>query len=393
MGRTPAKSMDSRAKISLYFHFPFCMRKCLYCGFVSVEDRLFLVDEYVDSLLSEMRLCREDIDIPFPVATLYFGGGTPSLMSPLQVGRVIERAAGLFDLTLDTEITIEANPGTLTAEKLAGYRGCGINRLSLGVQSFNDSMLKRLGRVHTAAQAFDAFRAARDCGLDNIGIDLISSLPGQTPAMWEEDLYSAAALGPEHFSVYGLTVEEGTPFAAMEKDGTLLLPDEEESVAMFESAARILRQSGYEHYEISNYARPGYRSRHNQVYWRRDNYLGFGCGAHSFLREPEFGMRWRNADNLEEYMRTVQNGHLPHQEKHCIGLREAMAEKFFLGLRMLDGVDLEQFRQEFGAGFEEIYSEQCSTLLDKGFLEICGGRLRIPEASLLVSNQIFMMFL
>jgi oxygen-independent coproporphyrinogen-3 oxidase len=369
------------------------MKKCLYCSFISVDDRLSLVDEYVDLLLEEMRLCREDMNIPFSVETLYFGGGTPSLMNPLQVGKVIERAAGLFALARDAEITIEANPGTLTEEKLAGYRSYGINRLSLGVQSFNDSMLKSLGRVHTAAQAFDAFRAARECGLENIGIDLINSLPGQTTAMWKEDLLSAVVLGPEHISVYGLTIEEGTPFAAMEKNGALPLPDEEESVSMFEVTSRILRQSGYEHYEISNYARPGYRSRHNQVYWRRGNYLGFGCGAHSFLREPEFGMRWRNPDNIEEYMRTVRDGRPPGREKHRVGRREAMAEKLFLGLRMFDGVDLEQFREEFGAGFEEIYSEPCSALFEGGMLEIRGGRLRIPERTMLVSNQIFEKFL
>ena len=393
MGTNLSKSMESRAKVSLYLHFPFCMKKCLYCSFVSVDDRLSLVDEYVDSLLGEMRLCREDLTARLPVETVYFGGGTPSLMSPPQVEKLIDGAAGFFDLARDAEITIEANPGTLTAEKMAGYRACGINRLSLGVQSFNDSMLKRLGRVHTTTQAFDAFRAARNCGLENIGIDLISSLPGQTPAMWREDLLSAVALGPEHISVYGLSVEEGTLFAEMEKNGMLPLPGEEDGVAMFESATRILGASGYEHYEISNYARPGYRSRHNQVYWRRGNYLGFGCGAHSFIGEPRFGTRWRNPDNLEEYMRVVQNGRLPRQEEHRIDMREAMAEKFFLGLRMLDGVDLEQFRDEFGAGFEEVYAEQCSALLDKGFLEISGGRLRIPEKSLLVSNQIFMVFL
>jgi oxygen-independent coproporphyrinogen-3 oxidase len=385
--------MDHLEKVSLYFHFPFCMKKCLYCSFVSVDDKLFLVDEYVDSLLEEMRLYREDMNIPFSVETLYFGGGTPSLMNPLQVGKVIERAAGLFALARDAEITIEANPGTLTGEKLAGYGSCGINRLSLGVQSFNDSMLKSLGRVHTAAQAVDSFRAARECGLENIGIDLINSLPGQTTAMWEEDLFSAVALGPEHISVYGLTIEEGTPFAAMEKNGALPLPDEEESVAMFEVTARILRESGYEHYEISNYARPGCRSRHNRVYWRRGNYLGFGCGAHSFLKEPEFGIRWRNPDDIEEYMRTVRDGRPPGKEKHRIGRRDAMAEKLFLGLRMFDGVDLEHFREEFGAGFEEIYSEPCSALFEGGMLEIRGGRLRIPERSILVSNRIFEKFL
>ncbi len=385
--------MDTRTKVSLYIHFPFCMRKCLYCSFISVDDGISLVDEYVDLLMEEMRICREGENIPFAAETLYFGGGTPSLMNPLQVGKIIERAVGLYGLERDSEITIEANPGTLTEEKLAGYRSCGVNRLSLGVQSFNDSMLKSLGRVHTAAQAADAFRAARGCGLENVGIDLINSLPGQTTAMWEDDLVSAVALGPEHISVYGLTIEEGTPMAAMERNGALPLPDEEGSVSMFEATATLLGECGYEHYEISNYARPGRRSRHNQVYWRRGNYVGFGCAAHSFLREPEFGVRWRNPDTIEEYMRTIRDGRPPGKEKHHIGRREAMAEKLFLGLRLLEGVDLEQFREEFGAGFEEIYSGRCSALFEGGMLEICGGRLRIPEKAMLVSNRIFEKFL
>ncbi|HET6420556.1 MAG TPA: radical SAM family heme chaperone HemW [Geobacteraceae bacterium] len=385
--------MTTRTKASIYIHFPFCVKKCLYCSFISFDDRLFQVDEYVNLLLREMRLFRGDVDDSFSVETLYFGGGTPSLMDARQAGKVIESAAGLFDLEPDAEITIEANPGTLTEDKLAGYRSCGINRLSLGVQSFDDSMLKSLGRVHSAAQAVDSFRAARERGLENIGIDLINSLPGQTKAMWEDDLHSAVALGPEHISVYGLTIEEGTPLAAIEKCGALPLPDEEESVSMFESSERILRQSGYEHYEISNYALPGRRSRHNQVYWQRGNYLGFGCGAHSFLREPEFGVRWRNPDNIEEYMRSVRDGRPCREEKQRIGRREAMAEKLFLGLRMLDGVDLEQFREEFGAGFDEIYYEKCLALFESGMLETFGGRLRIPERAMLVSNRIFEKFL
>ncbi len=385
--------MANRSKASVYVHIPFCLKKCLYCSFVSVDDGFSLIDEYVNVLLEEMRLYREEIAASFAIETLYFGGGTPSLLNPLQVGKVIERTAGLFDLERDAEITIEANPGTLKEEKLAGFRSCGINRLSLGVQSFKDSMLKKLGRVHTASQAVDAFRAARNCGLENIGIDLINSLPGQTPAMWEEDLLSAVSFGPEHVSVYGLTIEEGTPFAAMDNKGALRLPDEDDCATMFEDTSRVLALSGYEHYEISNYARPGRRSRHNQVYWRRGNYLGFGCGAHSFLRNPGFGMRWRNPVNIEEYMRSVRGGFWPGVEKHSIGRREAMAEKLFLGLRMSDGVDLEEFREEFGAGFEEVYSGQCSALLDGGLLEISGGRLRIPERSMIISNRIFEKFL
>ncbi|HKZ17164.1 MAG TPA: radical SAM family heme chaperone HemW [Geobacteraceae bacterium] len=384
--------MRSNTNISLYFHIPFCLKKCLYCSFYSVDQGYFPLDEYVDALVREMRLCREKFDIPFSARTLYIGGGTPSIMNPLHVEKIVGEAAKLFGVTSDAEITMEANPGTLTREKLIGYKRSGVNRLSLGIQSFNDSNLERLGRVHTVTQAFEAFHAARSHGFANMGIDLICSLPGQTLRMWEDDLLSAVAMGPEHMSVYGLTIEEGTPFAEMEKQGALLLPDEDESADMYECAADILCGSGYEHYEISNFARQGYRSRHNQVYWHRDTCLGFGSGAHSFMTEPGFGVRWRNPDNLGKYLEAVKESRLPWRDRHCPTLREAMSERLFLGLRLLDGVDLRLFRDEFGVDFEDAYPEECSKLLAKGFIEISGGKLRLAQKSLLISNQIFVMF-
>jgi oxygen-independent coproporphyrinogen-3 oxidase len=384
--------MSANTDIALYIHIPFCLKKCRYCSFYSVDSGHFPLDEYVDSLVMEMMLCRQKFDTSFSASTLYIGGGTPSIMNPVHVEKIVSEAARFFGITSDAEITMEANPGTLTKEKLIGFRNSGVNRLSFGIQSFRDSMLKSLGRVHTAAQGFELFHAARSCGFANIGIDLICSLPGQTLSMWEEDLFMAATLGPEHISVYGLSIEEGTPFAEMEKRGALLLPDEDESATMYERAADILRGSGYEHYEISNFAGPGYRSRHNQVYWHRDGYLGFGSGAHSFMKEPVFGARWRNPDDLAEYLEAVNEGRLPWLDRHCPSKREAMSEKLFLGLRMLEGVDLRLFREEFGVGFEEAYPEQCSKLLTAGLIEISGGRLRLSEKSLLVSNQVFVMF-
>ncbi|MBP1752110.1 MAG: coproporphyrinogen oxidase, anaerobic [Geobacteraceae bacterium] len=351
------------------------------------------MDDYAASLVREMRLCRKSLDVPLSAVTMFFGGGTPSLMDPVPLQKIIDEAAALFGLCSDAEITIEANPGTLTMEKLSGYRSCGANRLSLGVQSFNDSMLEKLGRVHTAGQAYEAFRSARKIGFANMGIDLINSLPGQTLPMWEDDLLAAVDLAPEHISVYGLTIEEGTPFAAMEENGTLSLPGEEESAVMYERASRVLGMSGYEHYEISNYARTGFRSRHNQVYWRRGNYLGFGAGAHSFMNQPGFGERWHNTPDLSTYMRDCGEGRLSWLEKHGVSLREAMAERLFLGLRMLDGVDLGAFRDEFGVSFEGAYPRQSSIMLGGGLLEICGARLKLSARGLLISNQVFMDFL
>jgi len=314
-------------------------------------------------------------------------------MEPPLVARLIEAAQRLFGLAADAEVTIEANPGTLTAGKLAGYRAAGVNRLSLGVQSFSDEMLVLLGRVHTARQALDSFMAAREVGFDNIGIDLIHSLPGETPADWRDELIRAIDLRPEHISAYGLTVEEGTPFHRMEREGRLHLPDEEVGAAMFRETGEFLEWAGYEHYEISNFALPGFRSRHNQVYWRRGNCLGFGAGAHSFLRAPAFGSRWRNALSPESYLRAVASSTLPEEELTFLTERDAMAEFFFLGLRMLDGVEPAEFRREFGCTVAEAYPGEGERLAAEGLIECRGGFLRLTGTGLCLANQVFMRFI
>jgi oxygen-independent coproporphyrinogen-3 oxidase len=385
--------MPATVKLSLYIHFPFCLKKCLYCSFNSVAGINLPVDEYVATLIREMELCRENLGAHLSAHTLYFGGGTPSLISPELVGRIIDSAAGFFNLAADAEITIEANPGSVTRERLSAYRASGINRLSLGVQSFNDHFLQRLGRVHNSEQAVEAYVAAREAGFTNIGVDLINGLPGQTAQMWEYDLSMATDLRPEHLSVYGLTVEEGTPFAEMEKEGRLLLPGEEEAALMFEKTAQHLNNEGFEQYEIANFARQGYRSRHNQGYWLRDDYLGFGAGAHSFMKESGFGARWKNRDDLQEYSQSVKEGVLPWRERDFLSSREAMEERLFLGLRMLEGVSLEDFRSEFGVSVHEAYPRESASLLGNGLIEIRDGRLRIVEKKLIIANQIFMAFL
>ncbi|MCM2357572.1 MAG: radical SAM family heme chaperone HemW [Geobacteraceae bacterium] len=379
--------------ISLYIHFPFCLRKCLYCDFNSLAGSRIAPDAYVAAVVREMELRAERLPASAAAPTLYFGGGTPSLMEPDQVARLIEAAAKLFGLMDDAEVTIEANPGTLTLEKLAGYRAAGVNRLSLGVQSFSDEMLVFLGRVHTAREALDSFAAARAAGFANIGIDLIHSVPGETPAGWREELAQAVRLGPEHISAYALTVEEGTPFHLLEKEGQLPLPDEEEGVAMFRDTAALLRAAGYEHYEISNFARPGFRSRHNQLYWQRGNCLGFGAGAHSFLRSPAYGVRWRNSLSPEAYLQAVSRAVLAEEELTPLAERDAMAEFFFLGLRLLDGVAPAQFCREFGITVEEAYPGVLAQLLAEGLVETREGFVRLTGRGLDLANQVFVRFL
>lgn len=379
--------------LSLYIHIPFCVRKCRYCSFVSETDAPLSSREYTDLLLREMALRAGCRPAPSRAPTLYLGGGTPSLLPPAEVGRIVDAAGRLFGLEADAEVTLEANPGTVTPASLAGYRAAGVNRLSLGVQSLDDRMLAILGRLHSAREAREAFDGARRAGFDSVGIDLIHSLPGQDVGLWQEELRRAAALSPEHLSAYGLTVEEGTPFARMEEEGALLLPDEDAAARMFEETAEVLAVHGYDHYEISNYGRPGHRSRHNQVYWRREGYLGFGAGAHSFLPAPWPGIRWKNPDDLTRYGSLLAAGNLPDEEVARLVEREAMGEWLFLGLRMLDGVDTARFGEEFGTAIETVYGGELERLRAAALIESRQGWLRLTRRGVLLSNQVFARFL
>jgi len=379
--------------LSLYVHYPFCLRKCLYCAFNSRTDAPCTADEYLSGLLREMALRSRMPEKGSSAVTLYLGGGTPSLLEASQVARIVDAAAKNYALAADAEITLECNPGTVSAAKLVAFRMAGVNRLSLGIQSFDDAFLERLGRSHTAGQAVAAFTAARDAGFDNIGIDLIHSLPGQTPAQWQSELEQACELHPEHLSVYGLTVEDGTPFALLEEEGKLTLPDEEESACMYEKAAELLSASGYEQYEIANFARPGFRSRHNSGYWERRPYLGFGAGAHSYLRLPGAGVRFSNAERTEEYLRLLSRGSLPTRESRNLLRDEAMAESLFLGLRLAEGVSLERFQEEFSVSFQEAFGPVCADLFSAGHLEIRDGFLRLAAKARILSNQVFVRFL
>lgn len=379
-------------RTTLYIHFPFCIRKCLYCDFNSLAVSEIPRKEYVSALLREMELRRDTLPAEVTASTLYLGGGTPSLLEPALVARIIEATGRLFALEPDAEITLEANPGTVTRINLAAYRSIGVNRLSLGIQSFSDTMLRRLGRIHTVRDATDAYKAARDVGFSNIGIDLIHSLPGQNREMWRIELDRAVAYRPEHISAYGLTIEAGTPFHAMEQKGELTLPGEEEAAVIFEQTSEVLLNAGYEHYEISNFALPSFRSRHNQIYWKRADYLGFGAGAHSFLSYPPFGRRWKNPDKPEIYMQAIAKGVAPEEELSILTEREAFSEKLFLGLRMLEGIDGDMFRQECGVTLEEAFPSALTKLLSDDLLERRHGRIRLSRRGLLLANQVFARF-
>lgn len=376
----------------LYLHVPFCRRKCPYCAFVSRESE-HAPDSYVELLLKEMRLVSIGLAPGRPLESIYLGGGTPSLLEPRHVALLIERAAQDFGLATTAEITLEANPGTVDQERLAGFRSAGVNRLSLGVQSFDERMLATLGRIHSASQALDAFAAARRAGFSDIGIDLIHALPGQTPGMWLADLDQALKLAPEHISVYGLSVEESTPFAGRYGEDDQLMADEELSAGMFEAADDLLTAHGYDHYEIANYALPGRRSRHNSGYWRRDGYLGLGAAAHSFLRDRGYGTRFGNTPDIDEYATSIRAGSLPRCDEMILTRPDAMAEFMFLGLRLAEGVEFGAFEREFGIGMEAVFGRELSELDSLGLLEANDTGLRLTRRGMLLSNRVFVRFL
>lgn len=375
----------------LYLHIPFCRRKCAYCAFVSRAFSPGDCERYVALLHTEMQHAAVRYPGTPPLDSVYFGGGTPSLLSPGQVASLLDAARRLFGFAPDMEITLEANPGTVERGTLAGFRAAGINRLSLGLQSFDDRLLALLGRIHTSAEAVQAFEDARGAGFDTIGIDLIHALPGQTMGQWQSDLDRALKLCPEHISVYGLTIEEGTPFAERYTDHGQL-PDEDLSADMFLEADSLLTRGGYVHYEIANYALPGREARHNSGYWHRDGYLGLGCGAHSFLRQG-YGMRFANPADETGYARSVADDDMAARNPLQLTREDAVAEHLFLGLRLAAGVDEAQFSREFGFGLEERFGSVIHDLVRGGLLEFDHGRLRLTLRGMLLSNQVFHRFL
>lgn len=373
----------------LYIHVPFCCKKCHYCAFASTTPENDELKEYPELLIRELKF---HTDKAGPLESIYFGGGTPSLLDPEQVGGLLTKIAEHIPIRIEAEITLEANPGTVDLPSLEAFRSAGINRISLGVQSFDDRFLTTLGRIHTSEQSRQAFQAGRQAGFTNISIDLIHTLPGQSLHQWRTELQQAVDLGPEHISIYGLTIEEGTLFAEIYPANSPEAAEEDLSADMFEYTDEFLTAAGFDHYEIANYARPGFRSRHNSGYWRRDGYLGLGVAAHSFLREGH-GVRFSNPDTLAEYRMGVLSGQLTRVEEQRLTQGEAMAEYMFLGLRLSDGVNRYAFEREFGRTFEEVFGSAPADLVRLGLLNQTGETYALTLRGMLLSNQVFNRFL
>ncbi len=383
------------ARFSLYVHIPYCDSKCPYCDFNSYGAKRWPEAAYRAALIAELEhYAQTEPWRGAAVQTVFIGGGTPSLFAPESIAELLEAVWRLWPRGQDRglEITLEANPGTVDARTLRGFAAAGVNRISFGVQSFHPHHLARLGRIHDAAQAVEVIGLARAAGFDNIGLDLMFAIPGQTVAEWEADLRTAVELAPDHVSAYNLTFEEGTPFAALRRRGVLQALPEEIEAAMFTCAQDILGAAGFRHYEISNYARPGRECRHNLNYWQGGEYLGLGAGAHSFSRVPVPGCRWGNEKNPSAYMARVAADGQARVFEERLTVSQARGEFVFLGLRCRDGFDNREFAQRFGLDFLTAFPHAASFARD-GLLELAAEHTRLTDRALLLADSIFATFL
>ena len=376
----------------IYVHIPFCVKKCAYCDFYSVAGNEEALGEFPRLLLREMELFLERFpdEANVPADTVFFGGGTPTVLRAEALCGILAALKGKFPIAPDAEVTTEVNPGTVTAEDFRALRKGGFNRVSIGVQSFDPRTLETLGRIHGVDGIRAAYGDARRAGFSSIGIDLIFGIPGQEAAGWGNDLDMAVTFLPAHISAYALAPEKATPLHEAIGRGELRMPEDDAVAEMYEEARRMLAGAGYRHYEISNFSRPGAECRHNIKYWRREGYLGLGPSAHGLLfprGASPFGVRTANPPSLPDYRGRIEQGRLPWAEERDCGLEDAWKESFIAGLRLLEGVDRKEVEKRYGPPPENL-RKAVETLAGAGRLKEEGARLRLPENLLFVSNEV-----
>ena len=400
--------------LEIYIHIPFCVKKCDYCDFLSAPADLETKEKYVEALINEIKLNKNKMS-EYVVDTVFIGGGTPSLLEENQISKIMSVLKDNCNMSENPEITIECNPGTITESKRWEYKKSGINRISFGLQSANDQELKSIGRIHNYAGFLESYNLARKCGFDNINVDLMSALPGQTLKSYEETLNKVVRLEPEHISAYSLIVEENTLMYYRVKKaqikGINILPDEESERKMYYLTNNILRSNGYRKYEISNYSKPGKECKHNIGYWQRKEYLGFGIGAASLYKEN----RYNNISDINKYIEVLTNnikensinnvGNSSEVENQVNILnsivknlqqlteRDRMEEFMFLGLRMMEGVSMEKFERYFGKPYMEVYGKVQKKMEDKRFLINDNGYVKLTEFGIDLSNYVMSEFL
>ena len=402
--------------IELYIHIPFCIRKCKYCDFLSYPAQDEARSRYVDALCQEIRSAGNHIrsggaslsydrsetggshgTSTYTVRSVYLGGGTPSILSGSQIRTILDQVRNHFVLLEDVEITMEANPGTLSPKKLKAFHDAGVNRLSIGLQTSEDRCLRMLGRIHSWSDFLDNYDQARTAGFDNINVDIMSALPGQTLKSYHNTLKEVTKLNPEHISSYSLILEEGTPLS---HDDVLLslIPDEETDRLMYKMTKNVLEEAGYHRYEISNYAKAGKECIHNLGYWEDVPYLGFGLGASSYWKEEKAGtdekyLRFSNESNPDNYLANPFPPYAMRADYQELSREDRMSEYMFLGLRKIRGVEIRDFKTRFGCDMDFVYGDTIKKYLDMGLMYIKDGKLALTDQGIDVSNQIFCDFI
>ncbi len=372
----------------LYIHIPFCRSRCSYCDFATGLYESSLAERYVRALVNEIKNWNR-VETPRAVDTIYFGGGTPSLLSTAQLATILDAVQVRFDVAGGPEITLEMNPGTVTREGLREFRSLGVNRASFGAQTFDDNELAKLGRSHSTRDTLQTFAWLREAGFENVSFDLIAGLPGQSIEAWRRNLEWSLALNPEHLSFYLLEVHEGTPLAEHIRTGKQPRPDTDLAAQMYELMLENACAAGYEHYEISNLCRPGFESRHNTKYWNGAAYYGFGCSAHSYDGER---LRWANERNLLRYIEGIEKGADVVVERTELTPADVRAEAVFLGLRLMHGLNARQYLNHFGIDLLSERHTELKQFREAGLLELDGDLIRLTRSGALLSNEVFAAF-
>ncbi|HHU70031.1 MAG TPA: oxygen-independent coproporphyrinogen III oxidase [Thermoanaerobacterales bacterium] len=373
----------------LYIHIPFCKKKCNYCDFISYINMEYFIPQYIETLKKEMDFYK-DYCSKRKIRTIYIGGGTPTILQPEQLEHIIESALKTFRVYNELEISIEANPDSITKEKLHKLKNAGVNRLSIGLQAYQTHLLKNMGRIHSPGQFERAFLAAREEGFDNINVDLIFGLPGQTGEQWEETLKKVTALRPEHVSAYSLKIEEGTLLYDQYKSGIIKLPEEEKERGMYYFLIDFLTSRGYNHYEISNFAFPGKECRHNILYWKNKEYIGIGAASHSHFCKK----RYHNEEDLEKYIEVFSlKNRPPIKDKESISKGLEISETIIMNLRLTAGLDKIEFFNRFGVDIKDLYRKEIELLENSRLIEETQTHIKLTKLGLDFANEVFVNFI
>ncbi len=371
-------------EISLYIHIPFCKQKCMYCDFPSYGNKDELMEEYIECLIKEINCkCKN-----FVIDSIFIGGGTPSYLPNKLIEKLLN-SINKLNLTDSIEFTIECNPGTVTEEKLKLMKNLGVNRLSLGLQAVQSSLLKSIGRIHDFKEFEESFRIARETGFNNINVDIMFGLPNQTVEQWKETLKIITSFEPEHISAYSLIIEEGTPFYEMYHSGKLKLPSEDEEREMYYTTLKLLKEKGYYQYEISNYAKKGKECKHNLVYWNSKEWIGVGLAAASFIN----GERLKNYSLIEDYINSVKNYNSTYEEIIRNTEKDNIEEFMFMGLRKIEGIEERDFESRFNKSIDEVYRNVINEYINRGLLIREGGRIYLSRKGIELSNLVMSDFL